>query len=146
MKDETILAPLGQVYSLVFGSESSAFISKFLVSDQKVTDLQFEDDKTGLTNENRTRTYSYIKPLYASMGPKQTKCITVENLDFLDLEKAVLVTLTTQTPDVPSGNVFNVKTKYVLTWAPGNATRFYMSCTVEWTGKSWIKGMNYSLP
>lgn len=143
VKDETIPAPLGQVYSLVFGPASSSFISKFLLSDQKVTDLQLEDDKTGLTNENRTRTYSYIKPLNASMGPKQTKCITIENLDFLDLEKAVLVTLTTQTPDVPSGNVFSVKTKYVFTWAQSNTTRFYMSCTVEWTGKSWIKGMNF---
>ncbi|KAK2766101.1 hypothetical protein FQN54_007616 [Arachnomyces sp. PD_36] len=140
VKDETIPAPLGQIYTLVFGPSSGSFISKFLLNDQKVTELQFDDDKKGLSNDSRSRSYSYIKPLNASIGPKQTKCITNENLDFLDLEKAVLVTMTTQTPDVPSGNVFSVKTKYLLTWAPGNATRFYMSCTIEWTGKSWIKG------
>ncbi|EEP79407.1 conserved hypothetical protein [Uncinocarpus reesii 1704] len=140
VKDEVIPAPLGQVYSLIFGAASSSFVSKFLVEYEKVTDLQFEEDKTGLTEENKTRSYTYIKPLNSTIGPKQTKCITVEQLDVLDLEKAVLVTLTTQTPDVPSGNVFSVKTKYLLTWAPGNSTRFFMSCNVEWTGKSWIKG------
>lgn len=140
IKDEIIPAPLGKVYSLVFGPASGAFISKFLVENQKSGELQFEGEKKGLTNESRTRQYSYIKPLNASIGPKQTKCISTEFLDFLDLEKAVLVTLTTQTPDVPSGNVFSTKTKYLFTWAPGNQTRFYMSCTIEWTGKSWLKG------
>jgi hypothetical protein len=61
-------------------------------------------------------------------------------LDFLDLERAVLVTLSTQTPDVPSGNVFATKTKYLFTWAPNNQTRFLMTCNIEWTGKSWLKG------
>lgn len=140
VKDETIPAPLGHVYTLVFGPSSGSFITKFLLDNQKVTELQFEDDKKGLSNDSRSRSYSYIKPLNASIGPKQTKCITNENLDFLDLEKAVLVTMTTQTPDVPSGNVFSVKTKYLFTWAPGNSTRFYMSCTIEWSGKSWLKG------
>ncbi|KAL1956218.1 hypothetical protein VTO42DRAFT_7478 [Malbranchea cinnamomea] len=140
IKDETIPAPLGQVYSLVFGPASGVFMSKFLVESQKVTDLQFEDDKRGLTNETKTRTYSYTKPLNGSIGPKQTKCISTENLDFLDLEKAVLVTLTTQTPDVPYGNSFSVKTKYLFTWAPGNATRFCMSCAVEYTGRVLLKG------
>ncbi|OKL57677.1 hypothetical protein UA08_07087 [Talaromyces atroroseus] len=140
VKDDTIPAPLGKVYTMVFGPNSGAFMSKFLVEDQKSMDLQFEDDKKGLNDTNKTRQYSYIKPLNSSIGPKQTKCISTETLDFLDLEKAVLVTLTTQTPDVPSGNVFSVKTKYLFTWAPNNQTRFFMSCTIEWTGKSWLKG------
>ena len=140
IKDEVVPAPLGRVYNLVFGPASGAFISKFLVENQRSGELQFEGEKKGLTNESRTRQYSYIKPLNASIGPKQTKCISTEYLDFLDLEKAVLVTLTTQTPDVPSGNVFATKTKYLFTWAPGNQTRFYMSCAIEWTGKSWLKG------
>ncbi|OJD11387.1 hypothetical protein AJ78_07838 [Emergomyces pasteurianus Ep9510] len=140
IKDEIIPAPLGFVYTLVFGPASGAFMSKFLVEYQKVTDLQLEDDKKGLSTDNKTRSYSYIKPLNAPIGPKQTKCISTENLDMLDLEKAVLVTLTTQTPDVPSGNIFSVKTKYLLTWAENSATRLYMTCTIEWSGKSWLKG------
>lgn len=140
VKDEVIPAPLGKVYSMVFGAASGGFMTRWFVDDQKFMDLHMDDDKRGLSEENRTRSYSYIKPLYAAIGPKQTKCITTENLDFIDLEKAVSVTVTTQTPDVPSGNVFCTKTKYCLTWAPGNSTRFFVNCTIEWTGKSWLKG------
>ncbi|KAL4807745.1 hypothetical protein BDV18DRAFT_135952 [Aspergillus unguis] len=140
IKDETIPAPLGKVYSYVFGPASVSFIPKFLVDNQKSGELEFNCDKAGLTNESRTRKYSYIKPLPGSIGPKQTKCISTEQLDFLDLEKAVLVTLSTQTPDVPSGNVFTTKTKYLFTWAANNQTRFLMTCTIEWSGKSWLKG------
>ncbi|KAJ5562437.1 hypothetical protein N7535_003110 [Penicillium sp. DV-2018c] len=140
IKDEIIAAPLGKVYSLVFGPASGDFMTKFLVENQKSGELQFEGTAKGLTNESPTRKYSYIKPLNGSIGPKQTKCISTENLDFLDLEKAVLVTLSTQTPDVPSGNVFATKTKYLFTWAANNQTRFLMTCTIEWSGKSWLKG------
>lgn len=140
LKDEVIQAPLGKVYSMVFGAVSGGFISKWMIDELKVTDLQMEDDKKGLTSEKPTRFYSYIKPLYAAIGPKTTKCLSTENLDAFDLEKAVSVTITTQTPDVPSGSVFSVKTRYCLMWAPGNATRFLANCTVEWTGKSWLKG------
>jgi VAD1 Analog of StAR-related lipid transfer domain/GRAM domain len=140
LKDESIPAPLGKIYSMLFGPTSGIFLTKYLVEEQKVLELQYEDDKKGLGDQNKSRTYSYIKPLYASIGPKQTKCISTENLDAFDLERSVSVTCTTQTPDVPSGNVFSVKTRYCLSWAPGNATRLQMNCTVEWTGKSWLKG------
>ncbi|KAI9719643.1 MAG: hypothetical protein M1812_003414 [Candelaria pacifica] len=140
LADETISAPLGKVYSLMFGPASGAFVTKFLVDEVKVLELQLEDDKKGLSDDSKTRFYSYIKPLNASIGPKQTKCLTTETLDSLDLEKAVSVTVSTQTPDVPSGNVFLTKTRYCLMWAPGNATRLLMNCTIEWTGKSWLKG------
>jgi hypothetical protein len=26
-------------------------------------------------------------------------------------------------------------------WGPGNSTRIIANCTIEWTGKSWLKGM-----
>ncbi|KAI4172322.1 MAG: hypothetical protein LQ343_003580 [Gyalolechia ehrenbergii] len=140
LKDEIIQAPLGKIYSMMFGAVSGGFISKWMIDELKVTDLQMEDDKKGLTSEKPTRFYSYIKPLYAAIGPKTTKCLSTEHLDAFDLEKAVSVTITTQTPDVPSGSVFSVKTRYCLMWAPGNATRVLVNCAVEWTGKSWLKG------
>ncbi|KAJ5417234.1 uncharacterized protein N7487_000784 [Penicillium crustosum] len=140
IKDEIIPAPLGKVFSLVFGPASGEFMTKFLAENQKCGELQFEGTAKGLTTESPTRKYSYIKPLNAPIGPKQTKCISTETMDLLDLEKAVLVTLSTQTPDVPSGNVFATMTKYLFTWAPGNQTRFLMTCTIEWSGKSWLKG------
>jgi hypothetical protein len=140
IKDEVLPAPLGKIYSLLYGPQSGAFMRKFLVDECKSIDLQLEDDKKGLSNEKKSRQYTYIKPLGGSIGPKQTKCVTTEDLDFFDLEKAVTVTCSTQTPDVPSGSAFVTKTRYCLTWAAGNQTRFQMNCTIEWSAKSWLKG------
>jgi len=142
--DDIIAAPLGKVYNLLFGPASVAWMSKWLAGDQKCTDLQMED-KRGLTEDIKSRTFSYIKPLTAPIGPKQTKCIVTEQLENLDLEKAVNVVCSTQNPDVPSGNIFVVKTKYCLTWAENNATRVQVNCTIEWSGKSWLKGLSICL-
>lgn len=140
LTDTTIAAPLGKVYTMMFGSASGAFMRKWLVEDQKSRELAYEDDKIGLDDAHRTFSYSYIKPLNAPVGPKQTKCLTSSSLDAFDLEKAVSVSLTTQTPDVPSGSIFATKTKYCLMWGPDNSTRLIASCTIEWTGKSWLRG------
>lgn len=113
---------------------------KFLVDECKSQDLALEDDKKGLGPEKQSRQYTYIKPLGGSIGPKQTKCITTEELDFYDLQRAVTVTCSTQTPDVPSGGAFLTKTRYCLTWAAANQTRLQMNCTIEWSAKSWLKG------
>lgn len=142
--DEIIPAPLGKVYNLVFGPGSVAWMNKWLSTDQKCTDIQMEDKK-GLTADNKTRTFTYIKPLNGSIGPKQTKCVVTEGIEQIDLEKAVNISVSTQTPDVPYGNLFTVKTKYCMSWAENNATRVQINCTVEWSGKCWLKGMNPSM-
>lgn len=141
LTDTTIPAPLGKVYSLMFGPSSNAFMRKWLVEDQKSRELNLAEDKFGLDNEHKTMTFDYIKPLNAPVGPRQTKCITTNTLTAFDLEKAVSIDCSTQTPDVPSGSVFTTKTKYCLMWGPDNSTRLIASCTIEWTGKSWLKGM-----
>lgn len=140
--DTTIPAPLGKVYSLMFGPASGVFMRKWLVDDQKSTDLQMEDDKKGLGEDKKTFNYSYIKPLNAPVGPRQTKCNIAMTLEQFDLDKAVSVQCSTGTPDVPSGGIFLTKTRYCLMWGPGNSTRLIMTFTVEWSGKSWLRGMN----
>jgi hypothetical protein len=137
--DDIIPAPLGKVYSMIFGAASPAWMTKWLLGDQKCTDLQM-DDKKGLSMDNKTRTFSYIKPLYASLGPKQTKCIVTENLETLDFDKGATLILSTRTPEVPNGTLFTVRTRYCFTWAENNATRIQVNHTTEWSGKSWIKG------
>jgi hypothetical protein len=138
--DTTIPAPLGKVYSLMFGPASGVFMRKWLVDDQKSTDLQLEDDKKGLGEDVRTVSYSYIKPLSAPVGPRQTKCNITMTLDQYDLEKVVSVNCSTANPDVPNGSIFLTKTRYCMMWGPGNSTRLIMTFTVEWSGKSWLKG------
>ncbi|KAF9869559.1 GRAM domain-containing protein [Colletotrichum karsti] len=137
--DDVIPAPMGKVYDLLFGPASVTWMSKWLTVEAKCTDLQMEDKK-GLSPDNKSRFFSYIKPLNGPIGPKQTKCLVTETLDNFDLEKAINFNVTTQTPDVPSGNIFSVRTKYCLSWAENNQTRVQTNCTVEWTGKSWLKG------
>ena len=138
--DTIIPAPLGKIYSMMYGPASGTFMRKWLVEDQKSRELNMLDDKIGLDNDHKTMMFDYIKPLSGSIGPKQTKCITTNNLLAFDLEKAVTIDCSTQNPDVPSGNVFTTKTRYCLTWAANNSTRLVANCTVEWTGKSWLKG------
>lgn len=140
LKDEVVPAPLGKIYSMLFGPTSGGFVTRFLLDEVKAMELQLEDDKKGLSDESKSRTYSYIKPLTGAIGPKQTKCITTEVLDFMDLERSVSITVTTQTPDVPSGSAFSTKTRYCIMWGPDNSTRLIMSCMIEWTAKSWLKG------
>lgn len=136
--DTTIPAPLGKIYSLMFGPSSNIFMRKWLMEEQKCTEVQL--DEKGLDSESRANNLSYIKPLSASIGPKQTRCITAQRMDRFDLENAVIVECSTQNPDVPSGHVFVVKTRYCLMWGPANATRLITTCVVEWSGKSWLKG------
>ncbi|TVY75761.1 putative membrane protein [Lachnellula suecica] len=141
LADEIIPAPLGKVYSLMFGPASVIWMRNWLTNEQKCLELTMEGTSAApLTSENKVRNYSYIKPLSGSIGPRQTKCISVETLDSLDLEKAVSVTISTQTPDVPNGSMFTVKTKYCISWGEGNGTRLQVNCVIEWTGKSWLKG------
>ncbi|KAI1350096.1 hypothetical protein F5Y01DRAFT_286897 [Xylaria sp. FL0043] len=137
--DDIVAAPLGKVYNFIFGSTSVTWMAKWLTNEQKCTDLQMEDKK-GLSPDNKNRAYSYTKPINAPIGPKQTKCIVTETIEHIDFEKAVSVLVVTQTPDVPNGNIFSVKTKYCLSWADNNSTRVTMNCTIEWSGKSWLKG------
>lgn len=141
MGDDIIPAPLGKAFEIMFGQPSVAWMSKWLVNDQKCMDLVMEDKK-GLSLENKTRTYTYIKPLSGAIGPSKTKCIVSETLEGLDFENSISLTSSTQTPDVPSGNVFATRTRYCLSWAENNSTRVLVTCSVEWTGKSWLKGMS----
>ncbi|KAK6505757.1 hypothetical protein TWF481_007649 [Arthrobotrys musiformis] len=143
--DETISAPLGKVFSAMYGESSLQFLTRLLSEDCKVENLSIPDAKfveNGSADYpgKKSRSFSYIKPLNASIGPKSTKCLITEVVEQEDLEKAVTVVTYTQTPDVPSGGVFKVLTRTCLMWGEGNGTRIVMTCTVEWSGKSWIKG------
>ena len=83
---------------------------------------------------------TYIKPLYASIGPKQTKCELRDETMHCDFDAFVSMLTTTRTPDVPSGNVFSVKTRTCITWASAVASKVLVTTQVEWMGRSFIKG------
>ncbi|KAF3902924.1 hypothetical protein AA313_de0210016 [Arthrobotrys entomopaga] len=142
--DEIISVPLGKVFAVLYGDSSYAFLTRLLSEDCKVEQLSIPGDaKFADSTEypgKKARSFNYVKPLNASIGPRSTKCLITEVIEQDDLEKAVTVVTYTQTPDVPSGGVFKVLTRTCLMWAENNQTRIITNCTVEWSGKSWIKG------
>ena len=74
------------------------------------------------------------------MGPKQTKCNTTEQIQVQDFNSSCMALTTTTTPDVPSGSSFQIMIKYCMMWAGGPTTRVLITCTIEWSKSSWIKG------
>ena len=102
-------------------------------------DIMLGDWKGG-EGAKRERQVSYIKRLNNSMGPKQTKCNITEQVQQQDFNAACVALTTTTTPDVPSGSSFQVMTKYCMMWAGGQSTRILITCTIEWSKSSWIKG------
>ncbi|KAK9479373.1 hypothetical protein V1514DRAFT_304927 [Lipomyces japonicus] len=139
--DQSFNAPLGKICTLLW-NDNTTWIQNYLINVSKILDLsEFTPfEVTEESNGKKMRSFNYIKPLNASMGPKQTKCFITESIEQWDLANFVTVIVTTATPDVPNGNLFKVKTKYCLTWGENNTTRMLITCTVEWSGKSWIKG------
>ncbi len=135
--DEIIEAPLGVVFNLLF-SDDINFIQT-LNEDLKNRDLSTIPNFADVDGKPQ-RQYSYVKPLNGPIGPKQTTCNITESIEKNDFNDFCYVLSSTTTPDVPSGNAFIVKSKFYLSWAENNKTRFIITCYVEWTGKSWIKG------
>jgi len=129
--DATFNSTPEKVYNLMFNSD---WYKKFLAETEKLREVEMSEWK------DDTRTISYIKPLNGSIGPKQTKCYITDEHEHKDYDQYVTMMTTTKTPDVPSGGVFSVKTKTCLTWAGANTTKVLVTTTVEWTGKSWVKG------
>lgn len=143
--NETVLArenlkcPPGVVYELLFGSTTD-MLTNFL-NTQDSRDISDFSAYAQNDDGNKERHYEYIKGLNFSMGPKQTKCLVKETIDHLDFDKYINVVNTTQTPDVPSGGAFCVKTRYIMTWGANNTTDLVVSYWIHWMGSSWVKGV-----
>lgn len=135
--DQKFNAPLGVIFNLLFGPDISFCVN--VLEAQKNFDIT-KDKVTGLSQAHKERSYSYIKPLSGPIGPKQTKCIITETLENYDLSNYCKVHQVTQSPDVPLGNSFKVKTSMYFAWAENNSTKMSVYTSVEWSSKSWIKG------
>ncbi|KAH7922690.1 GRAM-domain-containing protein [Leucogyrophana mollusca] len=127
-----------KIYNLM---SAGGFIESFMRIDQKFTDVQISD-WSPITEGSKllTRNVSYIKPLNNSAGLKQTKCEIHDENVFCDFDDHVVVLTTMRTPDVPSGDIFVVKTRTCLMWASMITTRMIVTTQVDWTGRKFIKG------
>uniref|UniRef100_A0A0W0G337 VASt domain-containing protein n=1 Tax=Moniliophthora roreri TaxID=221103 RepID=A0A0W0G337_MONRR len=120
-----------RIHNLMF---ASGFIKEFMSGPQGLLDIQMSD-WTPLSSASSpgllARNMSYIKPLNASVGPKQTKCEIRDEVEVNDPENYISTITTTRTPDVPSGGVFSVKTRTCLMWESAVETRVvvHVSCS-----------------
>ncbi|CCF57354.1 hypothetical protein KAFR_0C03620 [Kazachstania africana CBS 2517] len=125
-----------QAYKIIFND--SDFLNEFIESlDGSNIDIPTEP----FNLENPVRNYSYDKALKYPAGPKSTKCIVSDEIIQLSSRETIVVVNSTRTPDVPSGNSFTTKLKYIFRWNNENKCEFSVGFWVEWTGSSWIKSM-----
>ncbi|KAM0788113.1 hypothetical protein ACM66B_001280 [Microbotryomycetes sp. NB124-2] len=128
-----------KIYNLMF---TSGFMKEFWADNQKLTEIELGDWAPQASGSNLLgRSVSYIKPLTAPIGPKQTKCVITDENAHVDFDDYVCVITTTRTPDVPSGTAFAVKTRTSMTWARNNSCRVRVTTGVEWSKSSFIKGI-----
>lgn len=128
-----------KIHNLIF---ASGFIKEFMAVNQKLLEIQMSDwAPTAPDSKLLFRNMSYIKPLNGSLGPKQTKCEIKDEMLHCDFDDYVVTLTTTRTPDVPSGGVFAVKTRTCIMFASAVSTRIVVTTQVEWTGRSFIKGI-----
>lgn len=134
-------APLGVVFSILFGSNTD-FQVEFLKRHDGLEISEITDFKSSFEDPLLLkREYTYRRQLGYSIGPKSTRCEVTETIEHMNLADYVVVTTTTQTPDVPLGNAFAVKTRYVFNWDELNTTNLLISLYIEWKGKSWMKSV-----
>jgi hypothetical protein len=77
--------------------------------------------------------------LGGSIGPKSTKCYLKEDVLHLDPTNYVCQLTVTQTPDVPSGGSFTVKTRTCISWCGQGQVRVLVTVLVDFTKSSWLK-------
>ncbi|KAF8641191.1 hypothetical protein AX17_000826 [Amanita inopinata Kibby_2008] len=128
-----------RIHNLIF---ASGFMKEFMAMNQKLMDIQISDwTPVEPGSKLLTRNMSYIKPLSGSLGPKQTKCEIRDETIHDDPDDYVTMLTTTRTPEVPSGGVFSVKTRTCIMWASAVSSKIVVTTQVEWTGRSFIKGI-----
>lgn len=138
--DEILDATPRQVFDLLFVND---FMKTFWTDSQQLRDVEigeWHSDKDG-KEATATRSVTYVKPLSGPIGPKQTRCLITDEQLHIDFDDFCTAVTTTRTPDVPSGNNFSVRTRLCFTWAEQGRTRLYVTCGVDWTGRSMIKSV-----
>ncbi|KAI9484710.1 hypothetical protein BDB00DRAFT_853952 [Zychaea mexicana] len=133
--DQLYQGSIENVYSLL---ANRAFLQKFLTEIEKNTDVDIGPWQKG-ESVHSERAISYIKPLSNAIGPRSTKCILKEQVHHMDVENYVTQLITTQTPDVPSGSSFCVKTRICIMRAGQGKVRVLVTMIVEFKKSSWLK-------
>ncbi|KAG1405232.1 hypothetical protein G6F60_003778 [Rhizopus arrhizus] len=136
--DKTYDTTIETLYHLLYNSN---FMHQFLSEVEKSTEVSIGqwtkvEECEGV---EYTRESSYIKYLGGSIGPKSTKCYLKEDMMHLDINDYISQLTVTQTPNVPSGGSFQVKTRTCISYVGQRQVRVLVTVLVEFTKSSWLK-------
>ncbi|KAK8870125.1 hypothetical protein IAR55_000695 [Kwoniella newhampshirensis] len=130
---------LDQAYDLLYHNEE--FINHFYGDVKKLTELRISGwtpDEAG----KRRRTLNYVMHMNNSIGPKSSNCNGSETIVVDDPATSYEIESETQTPDIPSGKSFKIRTRTCLTHDilhGQSATRIHCTTQVDWTASSMLK-------
>ncbi|KAG2217481.1 hypothetical protein INT45_010767, partial [Circinella minor] len=133
--DQMYHGSIEKVYNIL---SNRSFLQKFLTEIEKNTEVDIGPWQKG-ESVHSERAITYIKPLSNAIGPRSTKCILKEQVHHMDVENYVTQVITTQTPDVPSGSSFCVKTRICIMRAGQGKVRVLVTMIVEFIKSSWLK-------
>lgn len=130
------------LYNLMFDSD---FLSEFLVENQKVRDLEFDDWEERKEDSNLLmRDFHYTRP-NSGVGPKEVYCEEHEENQHRDEHDYIETQTTTKTPNVTYGKSFHVLTHTKIAWVDRDDAEkgSVLNVVVEiiWTGWCPFKGM-----
>lgn len=127
--------PLGLLFKLYFGNDTSYH--------QKILELSDGSNFTAYNGleKDKSRAFEFDKGLNYPVGPKSTRVYMEEFIENFDFEDYVEVCCISKTPNVPSGGVFDCRTRYVFVWDENNKTKLTVSFYLNWTGSSWIRSV-----
>ncbi|CCK70563.1 Lam5p KNAG_0E03040 [Huiozyma naganishii CBS 8797] len=125
-----------EAFQIMYSNTNHSFLMDFL-KECDCTDIKDPSE----FNSEKSREYSYEKPLNYPGGPKSTQCLVEEFIEHQDNSGYIKLLNTTRTPNVPSGGAFSTKTKYLFRWSTNTNCQLQVSYWLEWTGSSWFKKM-----
>ena len=131
----------GMLFELIFSGHELSLQDKLLEAEGSTEVTPYGPYMDG------HRHYSYIKKLNYSIGPKSTKCEVEQTIVRYD-EECIEWVSTTKSLNVPNGNLFQVKTRFLFWWNQpdpeiGTSVGCHMriSYWIEWSGRSWLKSV-----
>ena len=129
-------APLGLIFNILYGADIDFHKSLMILNDG----MNFTE-YGGLQKQGDERTFEYDKKLNYPIGPSSTRVYCTERVEHYDMDDYVEVLNISKTPNVPSGNAFDCRTRYTLQWGADNMTKVTISFKLAWTGSSWFKSV-----
>lgn len=134
--DKEFNLPIGLLYEIFFGKDITFHQNMMIMNDG----FNFTEYST-FNGVNSERSFEYDKKLNYPIGPKSTRVYCTEKLIHYDLNDYIEILNISKTPNVPSGNAFDCRTKYSIIWGKENRSRLIISFKLEWSGTSWFKSI-----